>query len=85
MLFPNYRLYFIGSNDYNNYSKSMNQLSGSRAAEISRGNERNYRHSLDNLDDYPESPYPGIESYLLFVLFICSLHSLRDSQVSIFV
>jgi len=36
----------------------MNQLSGSRAAEISRGNERNHRYSLDNLDDYPESPYP---------------------------
>ena len=37
----------------------MNQLdSGSRAAEISRGNEpkrRSNRYSLDNLDDYPES------------------------------
>lgn len=48
----------------------MNHLdSGSRAAEISRGNEpkrRSNRYSLDNLDDYPESNYERGESLLLF-------------------
>eukprot|EP00111_Clytia_hemisphaerica_P007411 TCONS_00021549-protein len=40
--------------DYNNYSRSMNQLNhGPRPSEISRNN----RYSVDNLDDYPESPY----------------------------
>lgn len=49
----------------------MNHLdSGSRAAEISRGNEpkpRSNRYSLDNLDDYPESSYePGELSICFF-------------------
>ena len=57
--------------EHNNYSQSMNHLdSGSRAAEISRGNEpkpRSNRYSLDNLDDYPESTYePGKLSIFLF-------------------
>ena len=40
-------------NQLNNGSRD--QLNnGSRAAEISRGNDQRHRYSLDNLDDYPE-------------------------------